>query len=336
MRNVTDPRHGAIGDMNRWIVGINMFHFDLVHIPGEHHMPNGLSRRPAQPGDVPAEDDKDEFEDWIDSIYGFLNIVLPPPYLGDAPLLASESNSKGTANATEAEGAMEMFTITGTLGTCAVIEPLDYATIPRSQVAKDLDARIQDVQCWLELGELPPMNFHAWEQWQKYASQFFAKDGKMWEVTREKSYQRVLEPSQHVLMRPLRPLCTERCLSQVQRAMHKHPREVDKQHEGVCKDSEACDDGNACNRSDARGDSNARDNSMSSCSHALIKHASEGELGMQCSVHERQHINAITCVATGAARVQTPEWDRGASHARRVLSVVFTGRVSLQACSQGQ
>ncbi len=40
------------------------------------------------------------------------------------------------------------------------------------------------------------MNFRAGEQWQKYASQFSAKDGKMWRVMRENSYQRVLEPSQ--------------------------------------------------------------------------------------------------------------------------------------------
>ncbi len=135
-------------------------------------------------------------------------------------------------------------------------------------------------------------------------------------------------------MRPLRLLCAECCLLQVQRATHKHPREVDKQHEGMRKDSEACDDGNACNRSDAPGDSNARDDSnacgdsnacsnnnvhdtsVSSSSHALIKCTSKGELCMQRSVHEHQRINMITCVATGATRVWTPEWDRGASHAR--------------------
>ncbi len=41
------------------------------------------------------------------------------------------------------------------------------------------------------------MNFRMREQWQKYASQFFTKDGKMWQVTRKNSYQRVLEPSWH-------------------------------------------------------------------------------------------------------------------------------------------
>jgi hypothetical protein len=37
--------------INRWIVAILTFHFDLVHIPGTHHGPDGLSRRPWQVGD---------------------------------------------------------------------------------------------------------------------------------------------------------------------------------------------------------------------------------------------------------------------------------------------
>ncbi len=193
-----NPDTAPSATMNRWIIGINMFHFDLVHVPGEHHTPNGLSRRPAQPGDAPTEDDKEEFKDWIDSVYSFLNIVLPPPYLGNTPLLGSESNREGTASAAEAGGTMEMFMIARTLGMHTVIKPLDYRTIPRSQVAEDSNARIQDVQRWLELGELPLMNFRAREQWQKYVSQFFMKDSKMWRVTRKNSYQRVLDPSRHV------------------------------------------------------------------------------------------------------------------------------------------
>src|SRR5271155_2017345 len=29
--------------INRWIVSILMFHFELVHVPGTHHCPDGLS-----------------------------------------------------------------------------------------------------------------------------------------------------------------------------------------------------------------------------------------------------------------------------------------------------
>ena len=55
--------------INRWIVSIFTFHFELVHVKGTHHGPDGLSRRLVQPdndiNDINKEDD-DEFEDWID------------------------------------------------------------------------------------------------------------------------------------------------------------------------------------------------------------------------------------------------------------------------------
>jgi hypothetical protein len=38
-----------------------MFHFTLVHVPGMHHGPDGLSRRCRQPGD--EDEPKDDFED---------------------------------------------------------------------------------------------------------------------------------------------------------------------------------------------------------------------------------------------------------------------------------
>ncbi len=197
-RTLQNPDMALSAMMNRWIASINMFHFDLVHVPGEHHTLDGLSRRLAQPGDMPMENDGEESKDWIDSVYSFLNIILPPPYLGNAPLLTSGNDEEDAMHVVKAEGAIETSTIAGTVGKRTVIEPLDYATIPQSQVAKDFNVHVQDVQHWLELGKLPLMNSCAKQQWQKYVSQFFAKDGKMWRVTRENLYQRVLEPSRHV------------------------------------------------------------------------------------------------------------------------------------------
>ena len=44
--------------INHWIVRIKTFYFDLVHVPSKRHGPDGLSRRPPQPGDaVEPEDD---------------------------------------------------------------------------------------------------------------------------------------------------------------------------------------------------------------------------------------------------------------------------------------
>jgi len=51
-----------------------MFHFDLVHIPGSFHGPDGLSHRKKQPGDQ-DETDKDGFDDWIDKVNGFLHMT---------------------------------------------------------------------------------------------------------------------------------------------------------------------------------------------------------------------------------------------------------------------
>ena len=59
--------------INHWILSILMFHFTLVHIPGTHHGSDRLSRQCPQPGDKPEP--KDDFEDWIDNVNGFMHII---------------------------------------------------------------------------------------------------------------------------------------------------------------------------------------------------------------------------------------------------------------------
>ena len=61
--------------INRWIAGILLFDFTLVHVPGATHGPDGLSRRPAQPEDEPEP--PDDYEDWIDRSYGFMHFINP-------------------------------------------------------------------------------------------------------------------------------------------------------------------------------------------------------------------------------------------------------------------
>ncbi len=131
-------------------------------------------------------------------------------------------------------------------------------------------------------------------------------------------------------MQPLRSLCAEHHLSQARHATHEHPSEVDKERQGAHKDGKACSNGNACNQSDVLNNSNvcndsgtcntsdACNSSVSSSSHVFIKRA-RGKLHMQSNVHERQHINMITCIATGATRVWPPHWDRGASHVHQAF-----------------
>ncbi|KAG6858415.1 hypothetical protein C0991_002849, partial [Blastosporella zonata] len=73
---LSNPDIVPSASMNCWIVAILLFHFELVHVKGIHHGPDGLSRRVPQPGDEEVPPDP-HFEDWVDRMYGFLHIIQP-------------------------------------------------------------------------------------------------------------------------------------------------------------------------------------------------------------------------------------------------------------------
>jgi hypothetical protein len=74
-RMLNNPDIQPNATINHWIASILLFDFNLVHVPGVTHGPNGLSRRPAQPDDPPEKED--DYEDWIDHAYGFMHIINP-------------------------------------------------------------------------------------------------------------------------------------------------------------------------------------------------------------------------------------------------------------------
>ena len=68
MLNNPDIQPGAA--VNRWIVGIKLFQFELVHVPGcLHPGPDGLSCRAASPND-PIDEDED-MDNWLDRTMSF-------------------------------------------------------------------------------------------------------------------------------------------------------------------------------------------------------------------------------------------------------------------------
>ncbi|KNZ76979.1 hypothetical protein J132_10325 [Termitomyces sp. J132] len=69
--------------MNCWIMAILMFHFELVHVKGTFHGPDGLSQCPPQSGSPPVDNSNNSiYEDWIDRLHGFIHQVqLPLPLL---------------------------------------------------------------------------------------------------------------------------------------------------------------------------------------------------------------------------------------------------------------
>jgi len=63
MLNEPDLQPNAV--INRWIQGIKMFTFDLVHVPAKRHKgPDTHSRRPLGEGEIIEDDD----DSWLDNI----------------------------------------------------------------------------------------------------------------------------------------------------------------------------------------------------------------------------------------------------------------------------
>ena len=60
--------------VNRWIIVIKLFQFELVHVPGDFHMgPDGLSCQAASPNDPIEEDNVD---DWLDRTMSFSTTLM--------------------------------------------------------------------------------------------------------------------------------------------------------------------------------------------------------------------------------------------------------------------
>jgi len=63
---------GAV--VNRWLVGIKLFQFELVHVPGRLHTgPDGLSWCAISPNDPVEEDNVD---DWLNKTMSFAIVLM--------------------------------------------------------------------------------------------------------------------------------------------------------------------------------------------------------------------------------------------------------------------
>jgi hypothetical protein len=174
-----NPDIAPSASINRWILSILMFHFTLVHVPGTHHGPDGLSRRRPQPDD--EEEPEDDFEDWIDQVNGFMHfinapstrtlpsrgIVATPPvscYVITTPQDASEAP---TEHAAQDEPSMT------------------YADVPRSEKAKAADAKLDIVKTWHQTLEWPAdmaeLSSTEYKSFMRYCTEFFVTDeGRIW------------------------------------------------------------------------------------------------------------------------------------------------------------
>ena len=173
-----NPDIAPSASINRWIVSILMFHFELVHVPGTHHGPDGLSRRRPQPGD--EEEPEDDFEDWIDNVNGFIHMINPlpttTPKLTDTPPIicfitegsrqistTPEPNLQQTDNAEDTDNSPT------------------YDIVPRSEAAVKADNRLLKIQPWLETLDRPEnLTDDEYKTFMRYCTEFFIAHDRLW------------------------------------------------------------------------------------------------------------------------------------------------------------
>lgn len=131
---INNPDLQPNATINRWIAGILLFSFTLIHVPAHRHTgPDGLSRRPAALGD-PENDASavgDDYEEWIDRQYCF-HATSKQPLSPVTPISTSNAHHNEAGNNDE--------------------PTLD---IPRSPAAKAADNDLQSIRSFLLTMVLP-------------------------------------------------------------------------------------------------------------------------------------------------------------------------------------
>jgi hypothetical protein len=164
--------------INRWIISILTFHFELVHVPSAFHGPDGLSRRRPQPGDKPEPED--DFDDWIDRLHGFMHMIAPyflhrlnlPPiaiYIAETNETTFDPTptSDSTPNIPQDTPSEDSTT--------------PYSIVPRSPLAQKADERLLLVRQWHKTLQRPPdMSDSEYTTFIRYCTEFFIHSERLW------------------------------------------------------------------------------------------------------------------------------------------------------------
>jgi hypothetical protein len=129
---LANPDLNPSASVNCWILSILTFHFNLIHVPGTMHSPDGMSRRHLQPGDEPEPDDA--FDDWINNLYGFMHLINRSPSVPTS----QASIAIFVSDVADIELPQEDVSATS------------YANVPRSDQANADDNRLCKVRLWLD------------------------------------------------------------------------------------------------------------------------------------------------------------------------------------------
>src|SRR6201747_2368209 len=162
---INNPDLQPNATINRWIAGILLFQFKLVHVPADKHTgADGLSRRPPSSLDPP---EADNHEDWLDHAYGFsmelLNSCTPKEISANQP-----------RSDTDQSLVSRVFV--------QALQPTDNKShIPRSLKPQAKDKRILDFREFLISHVRPDgLSDSEFESFIGLATRFFVLDGTLW------------------------------------------------------------------------------------------------------------------------------------------------------------
>jgi len=182
-----NPDLAPNASMNCWIIAIRMFHFELVHVPGILHGLDGLSCCPLQLDDLPDEGDEEEFEDWIDQVYGFIQQINPHPAVYT---MCSHVQHTSFVHA-EPEGTHAAILFDALTGTT-------YSDIPHLAKALLEEDWLQAVHAWLAQHTCPPdLDDKQYQAFMRYANSFFFYQDVLWQRDEQGAHQQVLDPDRH-------------------------------------------------------------------------------------------------------------------------------------------
>src|SRR5882762_7134687 len=181
---LANPDLNPSAAVNRWILAILTFHFELIPVPGTSHGPDGLSRRVPQPGDEESESSED-FDDWIDNLYGFMHMIntVAPSSYKERPIAVFIS-----------EVADIRIPVAGDT-------PVPYNEIPRKLAAQLADDRLELVKKWLgDLIRPTDLSDADFATFVRYAMSFFVASDKLWCKDPQGHHKLIAVPSTRVAL----------------------------------------------------------------------------------------------------------------------------------------
>ena len=163
---INNPDLQPNATINRWIAGILLFSFRLVHVPAARHAAaDGLSRRPPSDNDPPDEDD---FEDWLDRAYSFSVTLLNDR----VPLIGAPAHSSRIPPSIPFV-SVSFCPPPG--------NPETNPVVPRMVKALQKETRIDHIRLFLEMQIRPPdLSDKEYVSFLNTATRFFLHNGSLY------------------------------------------------------------------------------------------------------------------------------------------------------------